>query len=154
LRASSPEKCTPITQPRAKHERAPANQRVQQPMTGTEARRPPGRQLSSRALSRKTYFWIFPVAVVGSSPNTTFFGILNSPGCAGSARSFSLAHAPLRLQLHERARRLAPLVVRPRDHRGELRRRVLVERDLDLDRGDVLAAPEMMMSFLRSLIST
>src|SRR5438552_15472321 len=44
------------------------------------------------------------------------------------------------LELDEGARRLAPSLVRPRDDRGELSRRMLVERDLDFDRGDVLAA--------------
>ncbi len=44
------------------------------------------------------------------------------------------------LQLDEGARRLAPFLVGPCDDGGGLDRRVLVERVLDLDRGDVLAA--------------
>jgi hypothetical protein len=47
---------------------------------------------------------------------------------------------PAGLELDEGARRLAPLLVGPRDHRRLQHRRVLVERVLDLDRRDVLAA--------------
>src|SRR5499426_2509264 len=45
-----------------------------------------------------------------------------------------------RLELDEGAGRLAPLVVGFRHHGGRLHRRMLVERILDLDRGDVLSA--------------
>src|SRR5215211_9352814 len=45
-----------------------------------------------------------------------------------------------RLELDEGAWRLAPFLVRFRDDGRRLHGRVLVERVLDLDRGDVLAA--------------
>src|SRR3954469_19229113 len=51
-----------------------------------------------------------------------------------------LRDGPPRLQLDVRARRLAPLLVRLRDDRGEGDRGVAVERLLDLEGGDVLAA--------------
>ena len=95
---------------------------------------------SALARSRRTYFWILPVAVVGTGPNTTFFGILKRARFAGTSRCSPARWRSLGLQLHEGARRLAPFLVGPRHHGGELRRRVLVERDLDFDRGDVLAA--------------
>src|SRR5215510_14453682 len=57
------------------------------------------------------------------------------------------------LELNEGARCLAPFRVRFRHHGGGRHRRMLVERVLDLDRGDVLP-PEMMMSLERSLIWT
>src|SRR5438552_3491916 len=46
---------------------------------------------------------------------------------------FSLGGLRAGLELDERARRLAPLLVGLRDDRGELGGRMLVERDLDLD---------------------
>src|SRR5687767_1090155 len=44
------------------------------------------------------------------------------------------------LELHERARRLAPFFVRLRNNSSSSNSRMLVKRVLDLDRGDVLAA--------------
>ena len=61
------------------------------------------------ARSRSRNFWILPVDVFGSSPNTTLFGALNRARCAGNARSARLGDRRARLQLDERARRLAPL---------------------------------------------
>ena len=51
-----------------------------------------------------------------------------------------LGRVGLGLQLDEGAGHLAPFLVRLGDHRGQHDGRVLVERVLDLDRGDVLAA--------------
>src|SRR5262245_1624075 len=48
--------------------------------------------------------------------------------------------ARIRLELDERARRLAPLRVGLRHHGGREHRRVAVDRVLDLERRDVLAA--------------
>src|SRR2546430_15876432 len=46
---------------------------------------------------------------------------------------FALGGLCAGLELDERARRLAPLLVGPRDDRGELGGRMLIERDLDFD---------------------
>jgi len=64
------------------------------------------------------------------------------PGQSGPAMGNDLVfrHVRAGLQLDKSARRLAPLVIRPRDDRGKLSRRVLVERDLDFHRRDVLPA--------------
>src|SRR5262245_3096857 len=59
---------------------------------------------------------------------------------AAVAHHFVFGSARTGLELDEGTRRLAPLLVRARDDRGERYRRVPVQRDLDLDTRDVLAA--------------
>ncbi len=94
-----------------------------------------------RAISRSLNFWILPVEVFGISAKSTvvraFEGgeMLAAPG-----DDLGLARAAAGLELDEGAGRLAPFLVGLRHHRGGLHGRMLVERVLDLDRGDVLAA--------------
>ena len=96
---------------------------------------------ATRARSRRTNFWILPVAVVGSGPNTTDLGALK---CASWSRQKAMISSAVafaaRLELHEGAGRLAPFLIGPRHHRRKLHRRMPVERDLDLDARNVLAA--------------
>ena len=66
--------------------------------------------VASCARSRRTFFWILPVAVFGSGPNTTVFGTLK---CAIRSRHHCDRCRPrvtlrVRLERDERARRLAP----------------------------------------------
>jgi hypothetical protein len=60
---------------------------------------------------RSTNFWILPVDVFGSTPNTTCFGALK---CANRARQWSMI-SPLRrlhalFQFDERTRHFAPIL--------------------------------------------
>src|SRR6267143_5168602 len=53
---------------------------------------------------------------------------------------FRLGGAAAGLELHESTRRLAPFLVGPRHHRRQMGGGMLVERDLDFHRGNVLPA--------------
>ena len=96
---------------------------------------------SARARSRSTFFWILPVAVFGSGPNTTCFGTLK---CAMRSRhqwmmSAALTCAPA-LSVTNAHGRLAPVRIGPRDHGRLHHLRMAIQALLDLERADVLAA--------------
>ena len=91
--------------------------------------------------SRSTNFWILPVPVRGSSPNSTAAGHLNLARCSLQKAMMSSSLDVLTgLQLDERLRALAPLLVRHRHDRDLRHRVVLGQRLLDLDARDVLPA--------------
>ena len=99
------------------------------------------RRYSCLARSRSSNFWILPVDVLGSGPNTTLAGALKwasrsrhqamMPASSAVAPGFSVTKAQGRSPI---------ALVGHRDHRRLHHRRVAVERLLDLERGDVLAA--------------
>ena len=94
------------------------------------------------ACSRRTYFWIFPVEVFGSGPNTTARGTLK---CARCSRHHAMMSPPViggasGLSVTN-AQGVSPhFGIRLRHHRGLHDGGVPVEDLLDLERRDVLAA--------------
>ena len=95
---------------------------------------------AERAFSRSRNFWILPVEVLGSSPNTTARGTADGRGGRGRSDDLGFRDGGAGLELDERARRLAPPRVGLGDHRGGEHRGMAVEHVLDLERRDVLAA--------------
>jgi hypothetical protein len=109
---------------------------------------------SARACSRSTNFWILPVAVLGSGPNTTVFGTLKcamrarhhatmSAAATGSAPAFSAtnAHGVSPHFASGRATTAASITC------GCRYRHSSTSSEL------TFSPPVMMMSLLRSLIS-
>ena len=93
------------------------------------------------ACSRSSNFWILPVEVLGSGPNTTVRGALKRASSLAAVLDQLLGRGGGALaQRDEGARALAPLLVGPGDHGGLQHGRMTVEGALDLDRADVLAA--------------
>ncbi len=90
-------------------------------------------------------FRILPLALRGSvsGQNTTFTGTLKAASLpATKLREFLLGGVHAGLEVHDRAGFLAQRVVRDRDDGGVHDGRMLVERVLDLDAVDVLAAAD------------
>ena len=135
--ASNNAKCRPRPLDAPGHERAPARERI-----GGEQRHDafPSRRRCAR--SRSTFFWILPVAVFGSGAEHDLLRHLEMrDAVAAPVDDLGGRHAlRARLQRHERARRLAPVRIRPRDHRRLHHLRMAVQALLDLERADVLAA--------------
>ena len=96
---------------------------------------------AERARARRTNFWILPVEVFGSSRNTMRFGTLKPRqmlAAEGAQRVFG--HLRAGLQLDEGAGRLAPFLVRLRHHRRAHHRGMAIQRLLDFQGRNVLAA--------------
>ena len=95
----------------------------------------------SHSASRSMYFWIFPVAVLGRSRNSTYLGALKwaMRSRVNCMTSFSATSAPARGH-DESLGHLAPSLVGDSDHADLEHARVLHDDLLDLLAGDVLTA--------------
>ena len=93
---------------------------------------------------RRTYFWILPVAVFGSSSTKwkSLRGLEVGHVVAGELAQLVIRWPRRRLEHDERVRRLAPALVRQPDDGDLLDGRVADQDALDLDGGDVLAAAD------------
>ena len=104
-------------------------------------RQSPTRARPAHAASRSSNFLILPVAVFGSSPNSTRSGTLKPasllPTCAAQLVRADRLAVP---QRHPRSRSFTPALVGHRHDSRLEHRRVAHQRRLDLDRRDVLAA--------------
>ena len=96
---------------------------------------------TSFAISRSLNFWILPVRRLRQfGEHHVARAFVAREVLAAPRHQFVGRRLLPRLELDERARRLAPFLVGLRHHGGGLHGRMLVERVLDLDRGNVLAA--------------
>ena len=99
------------------------------------------RSCPAQAASRSTVFWILPVEVFGSGPNSTRVARLEGgqplPDMLNDVLGLSHRTVP---QGHVRRRPLSPEVVRNPDDRDLRDRRVGGDGLFHLDRGDVLPA--------------
>ncbi len=97
---------------------------------------------SAFACSRSRFFWILPVEVLGSGPNTICFGTLN-PANRGAAPGDDLLgrdRCDAWLQADERAGRLAPFLVGPGHDRGFEDGGMAVQDVFHFECGDVFPA--------------